>query len=442
MLKDIIRALEARSELAAWTVRHIRTRGAQIYGVPLTVEAERAVANERYALDVLRKTPGPDGAPSVGTGNATLLPGDDIYTAVEAASLMASLAHNPPHGIPGPAKPPLVPLIDSSLQSDPGRTAEELMVRLYAAAAAYPVVRLTSAECFAEEKTTAIRNSRGLAAEQTETRIDLEWVLQARKDGTEVESFIEFTRRRAADFDLETEIRLQAERAVDLLTASPPPDFEGPVVMRGETLRVFFDADVVQTLASASSKYRKFSSWEVGKPVFKSEVRGDPLTVWATRSLAYGTHSNRFDDEGLPAQRVELIRRGTLRQFSASQRYSDYLRLPATGAFGNTEVAAGKTPARDLVAEPHVEIVAFSWFDPDPITGEFASEIRQGYMVEKGRRKAFKGGLLIGNYLEALADARWSAETGFYGSYAGPATVRFAKLRVAGKPFAASDPVD
>src|SRR3972149_4727047 len=174
MLKETTRALEARSELAAWTVRHIRTRGAQIYGVPLTVEAERAVANERYALDVLRKTPGPDGAPSVGTGNATLLPGDDIYTAVEAASLMAGLAHNPPHGIPGPAKPPPVPLIDPSLQSDPGRTAEELMVRLYAAAAAYPVVRRASARGFAEEKTTAIRNSRGLAAEQTETRIDPE----------------------------------------------------------------------------------------------------------------------------------------------------------------------------------------------------------------------------------------------------------------------------
>jgi hypothetical protein len=386
MLKDIIRALEARSELAAWTVRHIRTRGAQIYGVPLTVEAERAVANERYALDVLRKTPGPDGAPSVGTGNATLLPGDDIYTAVEAASLMASLAHNPPHGIPGPAKPPLVPLIDSSLQSDPGRTAEELMVRLYAAAAAYPVVRLTSAECFAEEKTTAIRNSRGLAAEQTETRIDLEWVLQARKDGTEVESFIEFTRRRAADFDLETEIRLQAERAVDLLTASPPPDFEGPVVMRGETLRVFFDADVVQTLASASSKYRKFSSWEVGKPVFKSGVRGDPLTVW--QRARWPTARIRICRRWVSCPTVELIRRG---RCANSRPASDTGLPPAAGhrAFGNTRSGRRKDAARDLWRN-HVEIVAFS-VRLRPDHRGVASEIRQGYMVEKGRRKAFKG---------------------------------------------------
>jgi len=433
MLKELIRALEARTDLAAWTVRHIRVHGAQMYAVPLGVEAQRDVANERFVLDVLRETPGADGSPGVGTGNATLLPGDPIPRAIEAAAHMAALAHNPPHQIPGPARPPAVPLTDRVLQADPAGAAESLMIRLFAAAASHPGVQLTSAECFAEEETTTIRNSRGLEADQTKTRIDLEWVLQARKDGVEVESFTELTRRRSRDFDLEGEIGLQAERTVDLLTASPPPNYEGPVVLRGETLRVFFEAGVLETLGSAASKYRKYSSWEVGKSVFKDGVKGDPLSVWATRLLPYGSKSNRFDDEGLPAQRVELIRRGTLRHFSASQRYSDYLRLPATGAFGNTEVSAGKTPARKLLAEPHVEVVAFSWFDPDPITGEFASEIRQGYVVEKGRRKAFKGGLLVGNYLDALADGRWSAETGFYGTYAGPVAVRFTKLRVAGK---------
>ena len=433
MLKNILRALEARADLTAWTVRQLRTRGAQIYAVPRTVEAQRAVANERYVIDVLRTTPGPDGAPSVGTGNATILPGGDITSAVEAAALMAGQSHNPPHTIPGPAKVPGVPLADPALQADPASTAEELMIRLHAAAAAHPKSRLTSAECFAEEETTTIRNSRGVDAEQTATKIDLEWVLQAKTDGSEVESFTELTRRRAADFDLEAEVRLQAEHVSDLLSAIPPPDFEGPVVLRGETLRVFFEAGVLQTLASASSKYRKYSEWEVGKPVFKGEAPGDPLTVWATRSLPYGTHSNRFDEEGLPAQRLELIRRGALRHFAASQRYSDYLHLPATGAFGNIEIPAGKTPARSLLEEPYVEIVTFSWFDPDPITGDFASEIRQGYVVEKGKRQAFKGGLLVGNYLEALANVRWSAEAGFYGSYAGPELARFAKLRVAGK---------
>jgi hypothetical protein len=39
---------------------------------------------------------------------------------------------------------------------------------------------------------------------------------------------------------------------------------------------------------------------------------------------------------------------------------------------------------------------------------------------------------LIGNYMDALADVCWSAETGFFGTYLGPHTARFNDLKVAG----------
>ena len=103
--------------------------------------------------------------------------------------------------------------------------------------------------------------------------------------------------------------------------------------------------------------------------------------------------------------------------FTASQRYADYLSIPPSGDFGDVEVAAGTTPAAALLAEPYVEVVMFSWFNPNVITGDFASEIRLGYLVDGGKRTAFKGGMLVGNVLDAIADVRWSAETGFYGAY-------------------------
>jgi len=190
---------------------------------------------------------------------------------------------------------------------------------------------------------------------------------------------------------------------------------------------------VLQTQSAASSKYSKTSSWEIEKPVFKGEVKGDPLTVWANRCIPYGSHSNRFDNEGLAAQRVEIIKDNQLVTFHASQRYAEYLNIPATGAFGGVELPAGKTPASALLEEPYIEVIQFSWFNPDRFTGNFATEIRLGYLVENGVRKPFKGGQLIGNYMEALADVRWSAETGFFGSYLGPHTARFNNLKVSGK---------
>jgi PmbA protein len=190
---------------------------------------------------------------------------------------------------------------------------------------------------------------------------------------------------------------------------------------------------VIQTLASARAKYAKLSSWEVGKSVFRGEVKGDPLTVWANRCMPFGVTSDRFDVEGLSAQRVELIRENKLVAFAASQRYADYLQIPATGAFGGVELPPGKTPAVTLLTEPYVEIVQFSWFNPDTITGDFASEIRFGYLVQNGKRRPFKGGQLVGNCMDALANVQWSAETGFFGSYLGPYMARFNELRIAGQ---------
>jgi PmbA protein len=148
--------------------------------------------------------------------------------------------------------------------------------------------------------------------------------------------------------------------------------------------------------------------------------------------MPFGINSNRFDEEGLPAQRVALIRENELVAFAANQRYADYLNLSATGAFGAVELPPGKVASSTLLAEPYVEIIQFSWFNPDPITGDFATEIRLGYLVQNGIRKPFRGGQLVGNYLDALADIRWSAETGFFGNYLGPHTARFSDLKIVG----------
>jgi predicted Zn-dependent protease len=438
MLKQITDALGRRKDLKGWTVRHVTSREAQLYGVPTTLESRRLVEQERFILSVLRETGSPDGSAACGVGEITLLPGDDIAASIEVAVQTAGLMHNPPYSLPEPAEMPEVALADPLIQADPVAVADDLMIRLYAAPIPSPLLRMTAAECYVEEETTRLVNSRGIDAVQVATRADIEWVLIARRGEDETESFVFFTRRRAADLNLEQVMAQQAQYAVDLLDAGPAPDFEGPVVMRGATLEVFFMANEIsggplQVLSSAQAKYNKHSTWEIGKSIYRKEPSGDPLRMWATRRLPYGTHAARFDEQGVPAQRVEMVRDGKLMTFVASQRHAEYLGIPATGPFGDVELPPGPTPAKELLGGRYVEVVTFSWFNPDPMRGEFATEIRLGYLVEDGRRKPFRGGQLIGNLLDALADARWSRETGFHGSYQGPIAARFAGLRVSGK---------
>jgi predicted Zn-dependent protease len=438
MLNQIVDALKRRSDLAGWTVRHVRTHEAQIYAVPQGIESQRAVDGERYLIDVLRNTSTAEGSPAMGSGDASLLPGDDIGHAIDQASLVAGLVANPMHGLPGPSVLPDVPLCDKGLQKDTSRVMREVMERMRTEVAKHPEVRLSAAECFGEIRNTHLVNSHGIDAEQESTKVDVELVLHSRKGDRESETFDEMSRRRVVDLNLEAAIEDRVHHALDSLEVEAPTSWQGPVVLQNEALAIFMAGDnlngtVIQTLASGEAKYAGFSPWEVHKPVFRGEVKGDPLTVWANRCLPFGSASDRFDAEGLPAQRVELIRENELVAFAASQRYADYLQIPATGAFGNTELPAGKTSAAALLAEPYVEIVQFSWFNPNPITGDFATEIRFGYLVRNGVRKPFKGGQLVGNYMDALANVRWSAETGFFGGYLGPHTARFNELKIAGE---------
>ena len=240
--------------------------------------------------------------------------------------------------------------------------------RLRRAQEAQAGVRMTAGELFADEATIRLRNSRGMNATQTGTTVAAEWVLRAVADGRDVESFVEMTRTvdPGASSKLEEEMLRPHAWTRDPPAAAPPPSYRGAVVLHDGALAEFMNGGVIQTLGSARQKLRTgASTWEIGKSVLPDDASGDPLTVWGTRQMPYGVGADWFDADGIPSQRLALIRDNMLQSFFAGQRYAEYLGIPVTGEFGAIEVAAGSRPAADLLAEPHVEVAAFSWFVPD-----------------------------------------------------------------------------
>lgn len=414
-----------------WTARREQRHGTQFFSAGGRTEAERQTREERCIVAVVCETTGLDGSPGCGLGDATILPGDAVEPAIERAVEMARHVHNPPHGLPGPAPLPSVPLEDPDLIEHPEEVLLEAHTRLTALASRQPSLRLTAAEWHAESVETTLVNSRGQEGNQKSTAIDIEWVVVTGRADDRVESFFERRLRRLADLHLEKEFDLLAKRAVDRQHASPSPTWDGPVVVADTTLATFLDSGPIRFLGSAANRYAKLSGWEIGQQVVPDGPGGEPLTLWANRILPFGVRSCRFDDEGIPGQRVRLIHNNHLESFSATQRYAEYLNLPPTGEFGDLELPAGQTAAATLLAPPYLEVAGFSWFNPDPVTGDFATEIRMGYVTENGSRRPFRGGLLIGNLMAALGQARWSTETGFYGNYLGPTTGRFEGLKVA-----------
>lgn len=435
MIDDIVKSLNKRKDLAGWTVRHIVNRGAQVYSVPKGVEARRAVVNEQYKINVVCNTTAADGSAAMGDGDSTLLPGGNIEAAIDTAAAVAGAVTNPPYSLPGPADFPDVPLVDTEIKKDHSTAVDGIDEALRSAASKQKGVEMTSSEVFGDYVETHLVNSRGINAHQEETRIHLEFVLQGHKGGRNSEMFKELDSRRIADLKLEPLLEVQAKFTQDLLVSEAPPKWKGPVVLRTNVLDdLMLSADlspsIFRSLGSAAAKYAKITPWEIGKSIFTDEVKGDAFTLLADRTVPYGVASDRFDDEGLPAKRVTLVQENQLVAFQAAQRYADYLKIPATGDFGQLEVPAGKTPEAELLEEPYVEVCMFSWFNPDIVSGDFATEIRLGYLVKDGKATPFKGGQLIGNVLSGLANCRWSKETGRFGRYIGPRALRFAELQV------------
>lgn len=377
------------------------------------------------------------------------------------AAFMASLADNELFHLPGAAGGyPAVQVFDPALAADPAKAAEELAERLLQAVAREAVrskaesgveIQLSSAEFFLAREEVAQRNSAGARGEFTRSEAYVEMVLGVKTpQGKESERYVWLRRRRLADLRLEEWVREQAAYACDAVLATPPATGTVDLVVEREDV-----ARLLQPIlfhASGAAAYLKLARLAPGQSLWNAvgagreggapsqasgyaPVSGDPIHLVSDGTLPFGMATAPFDEDGLPAQRVVVVEGNVVQNLLCRKQYADYLGLPATGGATNLILKPGSTPLRELTQAPGagtgrvLRVADFSAFEPDEVTGNFVAEIRLGY--ENGR--PVKGGAVRGNVFEALAGARFAAETGFFGNYQGPVAVRLPGIVVAGE---------
>ena len=442
-LQTIADALADLREADEWQVTAYHERQAQLYVIGDQTEARRDVSDSRIEV-VLHNAHEPHApdmtGPASGASTVTLLESDtgdmsSIFARLRYAATMASLTDNQPYPLPEPPADgfPTIETSDPLLSGEGSEALADTMDRLRAAVASRSGVRLSSAEIYATRSQRSLRNSRGLSASSQSTRVYLDFVLIAHEDGKEAEFHAEVERRRLADMMIAGTVDAYATFARHSLRARPPTTATGPVLLSGAALPEFFGPIIFNT--SGQAQYQKVSRIRPGEFVSGEAPRGDRLTLTSDATRPFGLRSAPFDDEGIPAQTVAVIRDGIFTRPWADARYAAYLGITPTGSFANLTVPTGAWSLDALRAAesgPVYEIVAFSWFNPDVISGDFACEIKLGYRHDANGTTPIKGGSLTGNVFTALADARLSSEAFSDGAYFGPAGIRFAALTVAG----------
>lgn len=205
-----------------------------------------------------------------------------------------------------------------------------------------------------------------------------------------------------------------AKRAVEMLKARPAPAGRMPVVMAGEAGGTMvheacghgLEADLIQRGLSVYAGKK-------GQPVASEEVTvvDDP-----TMDSRYGSY--RFDDEGVPARRVNLIENGILtdflydrlaaakdgRQSNGHGRRESYQHKPIP-RMGNTYIAPGKTDPEKIIRETKNGLLVkkMGGGQVNTTTGDFVFDVAEGYLIEDGEvGPMVRGATLTGNGPEVL----------------------------------------
>lgn len=434
-VRDRLRsALSSRKELAGWSISSRRERSHQLFLTQSKPEAQRAADVSAYEVQILHAHTA-QGRPVLGTASFTLDEGSLalLDQELDKALFAASLVHNEPYTLPGPQSVYPDPVLnDPAVSANPERALKDFQEVLLSSLAQEKGVRLASAEFFLDRAESSLCNHLGLEASQTSTRVSGEIILLAEGQGQAAEFITRPSRRLLKDFDVAEEVRTAAAYARDRLRAGPPPTGVHDVVFAEEALDHFFNPFV--SASSAAMKYNRMTTSEPGKPVLGIQnPTGDKLTLWNNGLLDGALGSSRYDGFGTPMARTLLVQDNVLKNFWATKRHADYLKVPVTGDFGNVEVAAGSRSEKEINESGRVyQLLAFSVFEPNSLTGAFSAEIRMGYEITPQGRKPIKGGSVAGTLSRAFQNVHFSQERVQRERYLGPRAILCQGLTLAG----------
>ena len=416
-----VELLTATPGLSDWVVSTRQLIRNELYFGATRTDATRHVEEAFADITIYR-----DQGDRRGGARFRVTPGHeaDLARRLEEAKAQAELGAQPKWSFPPkPTGYPKVPLLDMEVRNAaeflPNRARSDIQAGL----AQVPGVRLAAVEVFITKERYQVVTSSGSAASDDTSELRLSIVLLAGRGAGEQERLFSLRRRRYQDLDLQAVVASEAQRALDRVNATPPTAGPAAVLFGGEVIGDMLRWLVTST--SARSVYQKESPLTLGESIYPGgRCDGDPLTLELNATFPFGPASYRIDGDGLPGINVRVIDAGRFVAPHAGAQYAAYLKRDApTGEPGTPQFPPGKKTEADLRHGDYLEVVQFSDLIPAG-GGGFSAEIRLGYEVRKGKRRAVSGGVVSGDILAALAHAHHAQEVALADDYVGPRFIR------------------
>lgn len=235
-------------------------------------------------------------------------------------------------------------------------------------------------------------------------------------------------------FDFKEFFKKQIKYVKDKILCENAPNFKGKVILSDFAAKDFFMPEPATNKiimhAFSRFKYLGISNFEIGKKIINEKL--DSLTIFSNPLLKLNLASLPYDNLGICAQKVCILKNNVFTNFLSSKQYADYLNIKPTGPFGCIEILPGKKSCKQLLDDKDkiIQIISFAWFNPDIVSGDFSAEIRFGYILENGKKIPFKGGLFSGNVMQICQEIELSSNMQNKPEYFGPKSIKFHKAKI------------
>ena len=381
------------SELAscdAWEITETRTEGWEFYFIRHQLDQHRV--REVTHTDLTVYTKSSDGK-SLGSASCEIqetASEDEVRSAVSMLKSQASLVRNSFFEL----RTPMEIQADNASLPDIQTMAGDF-IRTMQTVKETEDADINSYEIFVNLRTRHYMNSSGIDLTETFPDSMIEVIVNAREGEHEIELYRNYTSGTCDPETLRRELEDTLRFGRDRLHTVPTPALEKTdlVLSTSAALEVY---NYFISRMNVSMKYQRISDWEIGQT-----VTGSPLTITALRTLNNSSGNHAFDREGAPVRDLDIIRDGKACAYFGSKQFSDYLGLTGTFTPGNFRAEGGTADEDELRSGDCLEVVEFSDFQIDPMTGDIAGEIRLGYLHRGGSVQIVSGGSVSGSMLES-----------------------------------------
>ena len=412
-----------------YLIRENKTRRLESYNIKKQSEMQREVETTQLSLTLYvvfdEKDETGEEKKYRGSYNTEIHPGTsadklrEIITEGVYASGFVKNAYYPLVSAAPPAN------VKSPPQIDPAKALAELQAAFYESDN-HSAGHISYSEFYITHSDMRIINSSGVDVSFSTNNVFVETAVHMGAGSGEIE--ISESYRFSLDMGIDAAALMLKGRVAQLFStaaekavAVPTPTVSDiNILLSGECLATYFS--YYQESADASMVYQQLSTFKEGEQV-QGGGTSDRINLVLDPLMQGSTNSRPYDELGLPLERHTIIADGKLLKYSGTTRFAYYLDIEPTGYINNIHVSGGTAKNADLRKEPYLELVSFSDFQANPITGDFGSEIRLGFYFDGVTTVPVTGGSISGNMAKVHDTLRMSVEQKQYNEYLGPATI-------------------